>query len=143
MKVETILARKGTDVFTTSPETGLADIAKVMTDKRIGAAVVLDQNKKIVGLLSERDFVHALAAKGAECARLTVSDAMNKSVVSCTPGDSIAGVMALMTQRRHRHLPVLQDGRLAGIVSLGDVVKYRVDEIEHEAKAMRDYISRG
>lgn len=143
MNVETILARKGADVFSTSPDAGLADIAKSMTDRRIGATVVVDQNDRLVGLLSERDFVRVLAARGEECARLTVADAMNQSVGSCKPGDSIAGVMALMTERRHRHLPVMQEDRLVGIVSLGDVVKHHVDEIENEAQAMRDYILSG
>ncbi len=143
MKVESILAQKSTEVITTGPDVGLADAAKLLTDRRIGAAVVTDPPGQVVGILSERDIVRTLATRREDCIGLKVADAMTRNVVTCAPEDSIAGLMALMTERRFRHVPVKDGDRLAGIISLGDVVKYHVDEIEREAAAMRDYITTG
>ncbi len=143
MKVESILAQKGSEVITTGPDVGLADAAKLLTDRRIGAVIVTDPPGQVVGILSERDIVRTLAAKREDTIGFKVADAMTRNVITCTPEDSIAGLMALMTERRFRHVPVKDGDRLVGLISLGDVVKYRVDEVEREATAMRDYITSG
>ena len=143
MKVESILAQKGTEVITTGPDVGLADAAKLLTDHRIGAVIVTDPPGQVVGILSERDIVRTLATMGEDWMGLKVADAMTRNVVTCAPEDSIVSVMALMTDRRFRHAPVKDADRLVGIVTLGDMVKCRVDEIEREAGAMREYITSG
>ncbi len=143
MKVESILAQKGTEVITTGPDVGLADAAKLLTDRRIGAVIVTDPPGQVVGILSERDIVRTLAARREDTIGFKVADAMTRNVITCAPEDSIAGLMALMTERRFRHVPVKDGDRLVGLISLGDVVKYRVDEVEREATAMRDYITSG
>ena len=143
MKIASILAQKGTEVITTGPDVGLADAAKLLTDRRIGAVIVTDPPGQVVGILSERDIVRTLAARREDTIGFKVADAMTRNVITCAPGDSIAGLMALMTERRFRHVPVKDGDRLVGLISLGDVVKYRVDEVEREATAMRDYITSG
>ena len=143
MKVESILAQKGTEVITTGPDVGLADAAKLLTDRRIGAVIVTDPPGQVVGILSERDIVRTLAARREDTIGFKVADAMTRNVITCAPEDSISGLMALMTERRFRHVPVKDGDRLVGLISLGDVVKYRVDEVEREATAMRDYITSG
>ena len=143
MKIASILAQKGTEVITTGPDVGLADAAKLLTDRRIGAVIVTDPPGQVVGILSERDIVRTLATMREDWMGLKVADAMTRNVVTCAPEDSIVGLMALMTERRFRHVPVKDGDRLVGIVTLGDVVKCRVDEIEREATAMREYITIG
>ena len=143
MKVESILAQKGTEVITIGPDVSLADAAKLLTDRRIGAVIVTDPPGQVVGILSERDIVRTLAARREDTIGFKVADAMTRNVITCAPEDSIAGLMALMTERRFRHVPVKDGDRLVGLISLGDVVKYRVDEIEREATAMRNYITSG
>ena len=143
MKVESILAQKGTEVITIGPDVSLADAAKLLTDRRIGAVIVTDPPGQVVGILSERDIVRTLAARREDTIGFKVADAMTRNVITCAPKDSIAGLMALMTERRFRHVPVKDGDRLVGLISLGDVVKYRVDEIEREATAMRNYITSG
>ncbi len=143
MKVKSILAQKGTEVITTGPDVSLADAAKLLTNRRIGAAIVADPPGQVVGILSERDIVRTLAARREDWMRLKVADAMIRNVINCAPEDSIAGLMALMTERRFRHVAVKDGDRLVGIVTLGDLVKCRVDEVEREAAAMRDYITTG
>ncbi len=141
MKVESILAQKGSEVITTGPDVGLADAAKLLTDRRIGAVIVTDPPGQVVGILSERDIVRTLATMREDWMGLKVADAMTRNVVTCAPEDSIVGLMALMTERRFRHVPVKNGDRLLGIVTLGDVVKCRVDEVEREAASMREYIT--
>ena len=143
MKVESILAQKGTEVITTGPDVSLADAARLLTNRRIGAAIVADPPGQVVGIISERDIVHTLAARREDWMRLKVADAMTRNVVTCAPEDSIAGLMALMTEHRFRHVPVKDGDRLVGIVTLGDVVKCPVEEVEREAAAMREYITTG
>ena len=143
MKVESILAQKGTEVITTGPEMSLADAAKLLSNRRIGAVIVTDPPGQAVGILSERDIVRTLAARREDWMRLKVADAMTRNVITCAPEDSIASLMALMTERRFRHVPVKDGDRLVGIVTLGDVVKCHVEEVEREAAAMREYITSG
>ncbi len=141
MKIASILAQKGTEVITTGPDVSLADAAKLLSNRRIGAVIVTDPPGQVVGILSERDIVRTLAARREDWMRLKVADAMTRNVITCAPEDSIVGLMALMTERRFRHVPVKNGDRLLGIVTLGDVVKCRVDEVEREAASMREYIT--
>ena len=143
MNVETILAGKGRDVLTIAPDATIADAVAVLKARRVGAAVVSIDGKSVAGILSERDIVHGLAEHGAQALARRVDELMTRDVMTCVGGDTDREVLALMTERRFRHLPVVEDGVLAGIVSIGDVVKSRLDEIATEAEAMRDYISRG
>ncbi len=143
MNVETILAGKGRDVLTIAPDATIADAVAALKARRVGAAVVSIDGKSVAGILSERDIVHGLAEHGAQALERRVDELMTRDVMTCVGGDTDREVLALMTERRFRHLTVVEDGVLAGIVSIGDVVKSRLDEIATEAEAMRDYISRG
>ncbi len=141
MYVKDILRDKGNAVFTVTPETSLAEFAKILVRRRIGAAVVVDGDGGVVGVVSERDIVHCVAERGAAAADCSVSDVMTKNVHTGTPETMIDEVMSLMTERRIRHLPVIEDGKIVGIVSIGDVVKDRIASVEREASQLRDYIS--
>jgi len=140
MIVKTILAAKGSDVVVVEPHMTLMEAARVMTENRVGAVVILGTERRIVGILSERDIVRALARRGATALDETVSQVMTREVMTCTGDETNARVMSRMTEGRFRHLPVVKGNRLIGIVSIGDVVKHRVEEIENESKALRDYI---
>ncbi len=141
MNVEAILKGKGRAVATVAPEASIADAVALLRKKGIGALVVSRDGSDVAGILSERDIVHALAERGARMLELQVSALMTRHVFTCEPGDKIAELMAQMTERRIRHLPVVEDGKLAGIVSIGDVVKNRVDEVEEEASSLRQFIT--
>ncbi len=143
MNVASILNEKGREVTTASPEMSLAEAAKTLDDKRIGAVVVTDAAGAIRGVLSERDITRCIARRGAAALQETVESAMTADVVTASPSDKIDSVMGLMTDRRIRHLPVVEDGRLAGIISIGDVVKRKIAAAEAEAEAMKSYISTG
>ena len=144
MKVSTILKAKGDKVVTIRPESTVAIVVQQLRADRIGAIVVCEEAGVILGIISERDIVNGLAERGAEILSCGVSEFMSRSVVTCTPDDTVKQIMALMTYRRVRHLPVVDGGRLRGIVSIGDVVKNRLDELELEANVLRDaYIARG
>jgi CBS domain-containing protein len=140
MTVKTILSGKGRDVTTISPTATLADAAHLLSARRIGAVVVEDQDRTVIGLLSERDIVRVVAAKGAEALSFPVEQAMTRKVVTCREADTVGVIMERMTTGKFRHLPVVEDGRLVGIVSIGDVVKFRLGEMEQESSALRDYI---
>lgn len=145
MIVKTILAAKsagslGGDVITIEPTADLAAAAKLLSRHRIGAVVILGPGKRLAGILSERDIVRALSEKGAAALQLPVGQAMTRNVATCGEQDDIASLMERMTQGRFRHMPVLRKDKLIGLVSIGDVVKQRVDEVERESEAMRDYI---
>jgi CBS domain-containing protein len=142
MIVKTILATKGSDVVTIEPTATLADASKLLAERRIGAVVVTGAGKRIVGIVSERDIVRALAAHGQKALSLPLTEVMTRKVVTCTCGETIAGLMEQMTGGKFRHIPVVEDDRLVGIISIGDVVKMRVLEMEHEQNAMRDYIQK-
>ncbi len=140
MKVRDILARKGRVVKTISPRSALRDAAALLQTHRIGALVVVDAEKP-VGIISERDIVNAIANRGAEAIDKPVSAFMSRDMITCALDDSTDELMEIMTEKRVRHLPVLEDGRLAGLVSIGDVVKQRIEEISFEAEQMKMFIA--
>lgn len=140
MTVKAILSRKGSDVLTIDPAATLAAAAKLLAERRIGAIVVTGLDARVAGILSERDIVRALAERGADVLNERVDRVMTRRVVTCTETETIASVMEQMTAGKFRHLPVTDQGRLVGIVSIGDVVKYRLHEIETESQALREYI---
>jgi CBS domain-containing protein len=141
MNVAAILRQKGRAVTTAGSVTTLLEVANKLAAKRIGAIVVVGARGEVEGIISERDIVAALAAKGADCLGKPVSETMTRQVVTCLETDTLDELMAMMTARRFRHLPVITDGALVGIVSIGDVVKHHVAEVEMEATAMREYIT--
>jgi CBS domain-containing protein len=140
MTVKAILSKKGTDVLTIEPTKNLAAAASLLAEHAIGALVVTGPDRRIVGIVSERDIVQELAAHGPASLELPLTDVMTRRVMTCTMSDTISSVMERMTQGKFRHLPVVEQGRLTGIVSIGDVVKYRLQEMEREQSALRDYI---
>ena len=140
MIVSSILAAKGGDVVTIEPTATLTAAAQLLSQRKIGAVLVLGPGDRIAGILSERDIVRAVAARGPQALDEPVGKAMTRDVVTCSKDDSIGDLMQRMTQGKFRHLPVLEDGKLIGIISIGDVVKERVGEVEQESKAMLDYI---
>ena len=141
MNVQRILERKGRLVATVRPDATIGEAAELLRKHGVGALVVSREVGGVDGILSERDIVRALPAHGAKVADLRVATLMSRDVVTCAEADSIADVMMLMTERRVRHIPVVEKGRLAGIVSIGDVVKSRIEEIEDDAHAMRELIA--
>jgi CBS domain-containing protein len=141
MNVEAILKVKGDAVVTIAPTATIAEAVELLCRKRIGALVVSAGGAEPQGILSERDIVHGLGAQGASLLDRRVQDLMTKAVVTCSPQDRLADLMALMTERRIRHIPVLRNGRLAGLVSIGDVVKNRLDEIELETSSLKAYVA--
>jgi CBS domain-containing protein len=141
MNVETILKAKGTAVVTIAPSATIAEAVTLLTRRRIGALVVSTDGREPLGILSERDIVNGLGTSGAGLLERRVDELMTRSVITCAPQDRLADLMALMTERRIRHLPVLQGGRLAGLVSIGDVVKNRLDEMEWESSSLKTYIA--
>jgi CBS domain-containing protein len=140
MNVKTILSRKGTDVVTADPNATLGDAVKTLGERRIGALVVTGADCRIVGILSERDIVRVLAEKGPQALGASIAEVMTRKVMTCSAPDTVSELMERMTEGKFRHLPVVEQGRLAGIVSIGDVVKSRVQEMEAESAALRDYI---
>jgi CBS domain-containing protein len=140
MTVSMILAEKGRNVVAIEPGATLAEAATLLADKRIGAALVLGADQRIVGIISERDIVRALALRGAAALHGPVSGTMTRNVESCNENEPICNIMERMTAGKFRHLPVIDQGRVVGIVSIGDAVKHRLQEMERESTAMRDYI---
>ena len=141
MNVSAILKQKGRDVETVSPDATLMQATSALAKRRIGAIVVVDERRNVQGIISERDIIRVLAQSGAQVLSSPVSSVMTKNVISCGESDTIDQLMSAMTTGRFRHLPVTKDGALVGIVSIGDVVKYHVAEVEMEATAMKDYIA--
>jgi CBS domain-containing protein len=139
--VASILAAKGRDVVTTEPHRTLAETAELLTVRNIGAAVVTDPRGQVLGMISERDILRAVGNGGAATLTNPVSKHMTTSVVTTHENEYIHVVMEKMTVGRHRHVPVVDDGKLVGLISIGDVVKNRLEEIEHEHQAMREYIA--
>ncbi|MDJ0893725.1 MAG: CBS domain-containing protein [Alphaproteobacteria bacterium] len=140
MHVSAILKNKGSRVETARPEMTAGELTKKLTEKGIGALVVCDPRGHVMGIISERDVIHALAEHGAAALTKTVGELMTPDVISCSPDDDLKHVMEVMTMRRFRHLPVMNEGELKGIVSIGDVVKHRLDEQELEVNVLRDYV---
>lgn len=143
MNVAQILKQKGNRIVSLPADARIGEAAGVLAAEGIGALMILDRTGKVAGILSERDVVRALASHGMEAVALPVTEVMTANVIFCKPLDSIDRLMAEMTQRRFRHLPVMDDGRVIGIVSIGDVVKNRIAETEAEAESLRQYIAAG
>lgn len=143
MYVRDILSDKGSRVTTTRPDATIAATCSLLTQHRIGAVLVTNAGDEMVGIISERDIVRGFSAHGAAVAEMTVADLMTRDVRSCSPDDTIADIMGVMTTARIRHLPVLDGDHLTGIVSIGDIVKYRLDEAKLEVESLRDYVLAG
>lgn len=137
MKVETVLAKKGHEVATVNPSATLATVAQRLRLQGIGALVVVE-GERVVGLVAERDIVRAFAEHRGEAAEIKVEEVMTRDVITCRREDSLTRILGLMTRHRVRHLPVLEGGRLVGLISIGDAVKHRLDELELEASVLRD-----
>jgi CBS domain-containing protein len=140
MTVSTILSVKGRDIFTIEPGATLTAAAKLLAEKRIGALLILGPDHRITGILSERDIVRAIAERGAAALNDFVSTVMTREVVTCRETETITSIMDRMTSGKFRHLPVVDQNRLVGMISISDVVKYRVHEMERDAAQMREYI---
>ena len=140
MTVGIILAGKGREIFTIDPSATLGEAVRLLAEKRIGAAPILGADRRIAGIISERDVVRALAERGAAALDEPVSRTMTRKVETCGEGETVTNLMERMTAGKFRHMPVVDQGRLVGVVSIGDIVKHRVQEMERESVAMRDYI---
>ena len=139
MTVRSILDTKGHNILSVEPDAKLSAAVKVLGERKIGAVLVMSQGR-VEGILSERDIVRVLAERGAKVLDEPVSSVMTRKVVSCRESDTVGGIMEMMTMGKFRHLPVIEDGRVVGLISIGDVVKWRVQEYESEQEALRDYI---
>lgn len=139
MTVKAILAQKGRNVVKIAPSSTLSEALEVLAQNRIGAVIVAADGR-LDGILSERDIVRAIARAGASVLSRPAEEVMTRRVVSCRERDTIGDVMESMTQGKFRHLPVVEDGRLVGLISIGDVVKHRLEEIQRESNALREYI---
>ncbi len=140
MTVRSIINAKGPDVLTITPDAQLREAARILAENRIGAIVVVDGSRNVVGILSERDVVRVVGTDGPERLADTVDTVMTRKVVTCDGSETVHQVMEKMTAGRFRHIPVVTAGRMVGIISIGDVVKHRVAEMERESHAMREYI---
>lgn len=144
MRVSDILRQKGAEVATVRRDESIAEAAQVLAVRKIGALVVADDGSKIDGIISERDVVRHLAERGADALLSSIGDVMTSDVVTCHRTDAVDQLMSVMTERRIRHLPVIDDdGHLAGLVSIGDVVKRRVEQLVGETRHMQDYLQTG
>ena len=141
MTVESILKTKGTDVVTIRPTATIADAAQALAEGKFGILVVSENGTTVEGILSERDIVQAIARHGASTLDLSVDQVMTRDVIICSRKDRINDMMAVMSQKRIRHLPVVEDGKLAGVISMTDAMRARIDDVEHEATALRDFIA--
>ena len=139
MIIEHILAKKGRDVVTVEPERTLSETARLLDAKRIGAVVVSDADHPVLGIISERDIARAVAQRGAAVLDEPVSQHMTAKLFTCTRSCTVSDLMELMTDRKVRHVPLVEHGRLSGIISIGDVVKHRLAELETEERLMHDY----
>ncbi len=140
MTVASILRHKAGDTVTVAPAATLAEVATILSQRKIGAAPVLE-GQHLAGIISERDIVHCVARHGAGALDLTANDAMTRTVQTTTPQTTVRQAMSIMTNGRFRHLPVLEDGKMVGLISIGDVVKARLDEQEHEVESLRAYVA--
>jgi len=138
--VSKLLERKGTDVFSVTPDQTIHDAVNLLRDKRIGAVPVVDESGRLVGILSERDIVRKMADMPGQTLPSRVGDTMTTTVSTCKPSDTIVEVLKLMTEKRFRHMPVMEGDHIRGIVTIGDVVHYRMAELEHEALRMKQLI---
>ena len=139
MTVRTILDTKGHDILSVEPDSKLSAAVKMLSERRIGAVLVMSDGR-IEGILSERDIVRVLAERGAAVLDEPVSAVMTRKVISCKQNDTVGAIMEMMTLGKFRHLPVVEDGKVVGLISIGDIVKWRVREYETEQEALREYI---
>lgn len=140
MTVKRILSEKGSKVVTISPTASVADATKLLAEKRIGALVVTGAGDRVIGIVSERDIVRMLASRGAAALGVSLTDVMTRNVVTCESSGTVSALMEQMTDGKFRHVPVVDGEKLVGIISIGDVVKSRLHEMEREQSALRDYI---
>jgi len=141
MTVSALMSGKGNDVISASPGNTLSEICDILTRHRIGAVVILDEAGALAGIVSERDIVRTVSGSGPDSLSKAVRDCMTQKVVTCSRGDTIASVMGRMTEGRFRHMPIAEGGKIVGVISIGDVVKYRIAQAEREAEEMRTYIT--
>jgi len=141
MKLAELLRGKNQDIVKIKASQNIAEAAAVLTEQKIGALLVEDESGGIAGILSERDIVGGMAPHGADLHDVAVEELMTRNVIRCSPEDTVHEAMAMMTDRRIRHLPVIENDQLVGFISIGDLVKYRIMEVQSEAEAMRSYIA--
>ncbi len=141
MIVSRILSIKGREVIAIEPGRTLGEAARMLSERKIGALMVVDDKKPVSGIISERDIVRAVASHGAKALEEPLSRYMTERVITCTGQTAINDIMELMTQQKFRHVPVVEEGQLVGIISIGDVVKFRLEEIEAESQAIKEYIA--
>ncbi len=141
MHVAAVLKRKGHRIVSAAPTDTVAVIAQLLTEHRIGAVLVMEDDGHPVGILSERDIVRAIARDGAAALARPATDLMTRELITGQPTDTVADMMTVMTQRRIRHIPILVDGRIAGVISIGDVVKARIDDAELEVESLRGFVA--
>jgi CBS domain-containing protein len=140
MTVKSILSNKGSNVLTIEPIATLGTAVSMLTEHRIGALVVLGPESRVIGIVSERDIVRALSERGAAVLDEPLSNVMTRRVVTCVTSDTVGEIMERMTRGKFRHVPVVEQDQLVGIISVGDVVNHRLQEMQRESEAMRDYI---
>jgi CBS domain-containing protein len=140
MTVKAILSVKGGNVFSIEPTATVEAAVKTLTENRIGALLVLGPDRRVIGIVSERDIVRTLAARGAGALKEPLAQVMTRKVVTCSPSETVGTIMERMTTGKFRHVPVIEQDRVVGVISIGDVVKHRLHEIEKESAALRDYI---
>jgi CBS domain-containing protein len=138
--VSAILAGKGREIVSIEPNASLASAVARLAEKRIGAVLILGADSRIVGILSERDIVRALAERGSAALGEPVSQTMTRKVLTCSESETVASIMERMTEGKFRHFPVADQGRAVGLISIGDVVKHRLQQMESDSAAMHDYI---
>ena len=143
MRIQNILASKGREVVTIKADVSVRQAVSILCERRIGAVVITGGDQMIDGIFSERDLIRAINEKGAAVLDRPVCEIMTREVQTCTRFDEVVDVMGLMTRRRFRHIPVVENGKLIGLVSIGDAVKARIADAEHEAEALKEYIATG
>ena len=141
MHVAAVLKRKGDRIVSAAPGDSVAAVTRLLTEHRIGAVLVMDDDGQPVGILSERDVVRAVARDGADALDRPAADLMTRELITGTPTDTVADMMAVMTQRRIRHVPIVESGQVIGVISIGDVVKARIDDAELEVESLRGYVA--
>lgn len=143
MRIADLLRHKGSEVVTAVPELSVSGLLEDLSRHNIGAMVVVDQTGTLVGIVSERDVVRRLNERGSELLHAPVAEIMTTQVVTCEPGEAVDNLAAIMTERRIRHMPVVENGRLVGLVSIGDVVRSRIEQLESQSEQLESYIARG
>ncbi|PWC87230.1 inosine-5-monophosphate dehydrogenase [Azospirillum sp. TSH100] len=141
MHVAAVLKRKGSRIVSAAPDDSVAAVTRLLTEHRIGAVLVMGDDGQPVGILSERDVVRAVARDGAAALDRPASDLMTRELITAAPDDTVADMMAVMTERRIRHVPIVESGRVVGVISIGDVVKARIDDAELEVESLRGYVA--